>query len=246
MPNQSVHKRKMQITTTYAKISSVHAIPSKPNEINVGNDSITTTRDFNSCHHKSRRKWLGQESPTTARQHLTVLLQATSTRNQNMQTKSQITNPNYSSPFEQTTVVLQNLCSRTLPSRFLLISLLLLCATLWQPAGVHARCRETQPRACEAICSDDTQTNCTIRALVLLPDADHTYLASLRGVEPILKVAEQRIKSEKIIPEHIKFEWMLQDDRCDAAYSVIQAMDGVVMNCAHVIFGPVCDYPLGK
>lgn len=125
------------------------------------------------------------------------------------------------------------------------IVFLLLAALLPFPI-ILAACRDTQPRACEAICTDDSQKNCTIRALVLLPDADDKYLASLRKVELILKEAEKEIKSQHLIPSHIKFEWMLHDDRCDASYAVIQAMDGVVMNCAHVIFGPVCDYPLGK
>ncbi|TMW48808.1 hypothetical protein DOY81_006098, partial [Sarcophaga bullata] len=85
--------------------------------------------------------------------------------------------------------------------------------------------------------------NCTIRALVLMPD-DERYVASLKRVVPILQVAEQRIHARGLLPPFIHFDWMPQDDKCDAAFAAVKAMDGIVKNCSHVFFGPVCDYSL--
>ncbi|KNC29820.1 hypothetical protein FF38_01508 [Lucilia cuprina] len=85
--------------------------------------------------------------------------------------------------------------------------------------------------------------NCRIRALVLMPD-DDGYVASLKRVVPILQVAEQRIHASGLLPSYIQFDWMPQDDKCDAAFAAVKAMDGIVKNCSHVFFGPVCDYSL--
>ncbi|XP_059217857.1 atrial natriuretic peptide receptor 1 isoform X1 [Stomoxys calcitrans] len=85
--------------------------------------------------------------------------------------------------------------------------------------------------------------DCRIRALVLLPDND-TYLTSLRRVVPILKVAEQYIHQSGLLPSFVSFNWMPHDDKCDAAFAMVNVMDGIVKNCAHAIFGPTCDYGL--
>ncbi|XP_030374344.1 atrial natriuretic peptide receptor 3 [Scaptodrosophila lebanonensis] len=107
-----------------------------------------------------------------------------------------------------------------------------------------AKCRDERPRSCEAICATgDPTRNCTIRALVLLPD-DNMYQASLPRVLPILKVAEQQLRAKSLIPPHIDFEWLPHNTKCDASLAVIKAMDGVIKQCAQVIFGPVCDYSL--
>ncbi|XP_017873934.1 PREDICTED: atrial natriuretic peptide receptor 1 isoform X2 [Drosophila arizonae] len=119
----------------------------------------------------------------------------------------------------------------------LLLGLGLLCL-----GGCQARCREEPARDCEAIC-DATGGNCSIRALVLLPN-DDGYEASLQRVLPILKVAEQQIRSTALIPPHIDFEWLAHDTKCDASLGVIWAMDGIIKQCAQIIFGPVCDYSL--
>lgn len=125
----------------------------------------------------------------------------------------------------------------------LLLVLLAVCLILG-PAGCLANCREEPARDCEAIC-DASGRNCTIRALVLLPD-DNMYQASLPRVLPILKVAEQQIRAKALIPPHIDFEWLAHDTKCDASLGVIKAMDGIIKQCAQVIFGPVCDYSLGE
>ncbi|EDW41988.1 GM25745 [Drosophila sechellia] len=123
-----------------------------------------------------------------------------------------------------------------------MLLLLLLCGLVFGPKDCVATCREEPARDCEAIC-DASGRNCTIRALVLLPD-DNMYQASLPRVLPILKVAEQQIRSKSLIPPHIDFEWLAHDTKCDASLGVIKAMDGIIKQCAQVIFGPVCDYSL--
>lgn len=122
---------------------------------------------------------------------------------------------------------------------FQLLVLCILCL-----ASCLAKCRDEPARECEAIC-DGNGRNCTIRALVLLPN-DDVYQASLQRVLPILKLAEQHIRSTALIPSHIDFEWLAHDTKCDASLGVIRAMDGIIKQCAQVIFGPVCDYSLGK
>ncbi|EDW97391.2 uncharacterized protein Dyak_GE26349 [Drosophila yakuba] len=125
---------------------------------------------------------------------------------------------------------------------FPMLFLLFLIGLVFGPQDCVADCREEPARDCEAIC-DASGRNCTIRALVLLPD-DNMYQASLPRVLPILKVAEQQIRSKSLIPPHIDFEWLAHDTKCDASLGVIKAMDGIIKQCAQVIFGPVCDYSL--
>ncbi|XP_064535730.1 uncharacterized protein LOC135426546 [Drosophila montana] len=121
-----------------------------------------------------------------------------------------------------------------------LLLLLLLC--LQSLGSCQARCRDEPPRDCEAIC-DKAGGNCSIRALVLLPN-DDGYEASLQRVLPILKVAEQQIRATSLIPSYIDLEWLAHDTKCDASLGVIRAMDGIIKQCAQIIFGPVCDYSL--
>ncbi|XP_055849222.1 atrial natriuretic peptide receptor 1 isoform X2 [Episyrphus balteatus] len=127
----------------------------------------------------------------------------------------------------------------------LLLSLLVF-ALLLPVAECGCRIQDSDP--CEAVCITNTTTNstfCTIRALVLLPQ-DNLYEASLGRVFPVLRVAEEKIRQAQLIPSTIRFEWIPQDDKCDASYALINAMDGILKNCSHVIFGPSCDYPLAS
>uniref|UniRef100_A0A1B0BBW1 Receptor ligand binding region domain-containing protein n=1 Tax=Glossina palpalis gambiensis TaxID=67801 RepID=A0A1B0BBW1_9MUSC len=115
---------------------------------------------------------------------------------------------------------------------------------------VIAGCRYEPSRACEAICQPQNTTkvelsNCYIRALILLPD-NGTYLVSLEQTLAVLQVAEEYVHRTELLPNYIKFNWLPQDDKCEASYAVFKAMDGITKNCAHVIFGPVCDYPLAS
>lgn len=139
------------------------------------------------------------------------------------------------------------------PNKLILIGFILLFI---QFPIAYGACREEPSRDCEAVCTDIGNTtvigapgyygnNCIIRAVVLLPD-DNNHVAALNRVLPVLKVAEEQIREDQLIPPNIRFEWLAKDDKCDAAYAVIKAMDGTVKSCAHVLFGPVCDYALGK
>lgn len=119
---------------------------------------------------------------------------------------------------------------------------------------VIASCRYEPSRPCEAVCQPQTVlqnigkvrlSDCYIRALILLPD-NETYLVSLEQTLAVLQVAEEYVHRTELLPNYIKFDWLPQDDKCEASYAVFKAMDGITKNCAHVIFGPVCDYPLGK
>ncbi|KAL9889822.1 atrial natriuretic peptide receptor 1 isoform 2-T10 [Glossina fuscipes fuscipes] len=115
---------------------------------------------------------------------------------------------------------------------------------------VIAGCRYEPSRACEAICQPQNTTkvglsNCYIRALILLPD-NGTYLVSLEQTLAVLQVAEEYVHRTELLPNYIKFNWLPQDDKCEASYAVFKAMDAITKNCAHVIFGPVCDYPLAS
>ncbi|XP_067613465.1 uncharacterized protein [Eurosta solidaginis] len=125
--------------------------------------------------------------------------------------------------------------------KFLLLSTLLYLL-LALPHTTYAVCRNVTARSCEAICSD-VGLNCTLRALLLLPD-DDTYLASMRSSMPALHLAEQYVRNNSLLPKQINFEWMTDDVKCDASYATFKAMDGISKSCAHVVFGPVCDYAL--
>lgn len=130
---------------------------------------------------------------------------------------------------------------RPLPLLLLTYTMLYLLSAV---PHVRAACRKESARACEAICTPDGR-NCTLRALLLLPD-DDTYTASMRRTMPVLHLADRYIHENSLLPPQLHLEWMTGDVKCDAAYASIKAMDGIVKNCAHVVFGPVCDYALGE
>lgn len=194
---------------------------------------------------------------------------------QEQQLKQQHLQPDYKTPhyrmLEKSTPPLKSLSFSSKHLHLLkdLFYLLLLSLHLLPLAA--GSCRYEPSRSCEAICRPiwsppdnnnyqstvlDTNNvtlenffaadyNCTIRALVLMPD-DDMYVASLKRVVPILQVAEHHIHASGLLPSYIQFDWMPQDDKCDAAFAAVKAMDGIVKNCSHVFFGPVCDYSLGK
>ncbi|CAD6996119.1 unnamed protein product [Ceratitis capitata] len=134
----------------------------------------------------------------------------------------------------------KRLRARRLPG-LLFISTLLLFLLSALPS-VHAACRKEPARTCESICTPGS-LNCTLRALLLLPD-DNAYTASMCRTMPVLDLADQYIRENSLLPPQVNLEWMTGDVKCDAAYASIKAMDGIVKNCAHVVFGPVCDYAL--
>lgn len=72
------------------------------------------------------------------------------------------------------------------------------------------------------------------------------FLSAQLQVVPVLELAEQKIRELQLLPNNLNIKWIQYDDKCDASYATISAMDGYGMNCAHVLFGPACDYALGK
>ncbi|XP_046971837.1 atrial natriuretic peptide receptor 1 isoform X2 [Vanessa cardui] len=107
----------------------------------------------------------------------------------------------------------------------------------------NCRGEEPRERACENVC--DFNGNCKIRAALLLPK-NTTYDANLQVVEPVLELALQHDSVRDAFPSWLSFEWMTYDvTDCDAAYAVITAIDAY-NDCAHVFFGPSCDYALAS
>lgn len=69
-------------------------------------------------------------------------------------------------------------------------------------------------------------------------------------MEPVFELAMQHDAVRNAFPSWVNFEWQTYDVAdCDAAYAVISAIDAyydAYDDCAHVFFGPSCDYALGK
>lgn len=63
---------------------------------------------------------------------------------------------------------------------------------------------------------------------------------------PVLELAEREIRRRQLIPTDLSIKWIPYDDKCDASYATISAMDGYGIDCGHVLFGPTCEYALGK
>ncbi|XP_063382132.1 atrial natriuretic peptide receptor 1-like isoform X3 [Cydia fagiglandana] len=118
--------------------------------------------------------------------------------------------------------------------------LVLLCVS----CGVGAsNCRGEEPkeRSCESLCDD--KGNCAVRAALLLP-RNTSYYASLTMVEPAIELALQQEVVKQAFPDWVQFEYMSYDvEDCDSAYAVIEAIDAY-NDCAHVFFGPSCDFAL--
>lgn len=63
---------------------------------------------------------------------------------------------------------------------------------------------------------------------------------------PVLELAEREVRRRQLIPTDLSIKWIPYDDKCDASYATISAMDGYGIDCGHVLFGPTCEYALGK
>lgn len=64
-------------------------------------------------------------------------------------------------------------------------------------------------------------------------------------VMPVLELAEREVRRRQLIPTDLSIKWIPYDDKCDASYATISAMDGYGIDCGHVLFGPSCEYALG-
>lgn len=65
-------------------------------------------------------------------------------------------------------------------------------------------------------------------------------------MQVIWDLSLQRISDLKLLPDNLNIVGTFFDDRCDQSRALISVMDGHFKHCADVIFGPVCDYALGK
>ncbi|XP_036142551.1 atrial natriuretic peptide receptor 1 isoform X2 [Monomorium pharaonis] len=107
-------------------------------------------------------------------------------------------------------------------------------------------CRDTEVKLhhnCEALCSNasrDGLDSCELRIAVLLP-ADPAYDISLPKVLPVLELAEYEARSRDLLPYWLKLKFLPKDDRCDATYAQIGAIDSYTQ-CVHLFLGPACDY----
>ncbi|XP_052756283.1 atrial natriuretic peptide receptor 1 isoform X4 [Galleria mellonella] len=108
--------------------------------------------------------------------------------------------------------------------------------------GNCQNCRgEERVRECENVCDKDG--NCKIRAALLLPK-NSAYVANLFTVGTVIELAMQHQAVKEAFPAGLSFEWTTYDvTDCDAAYAVISAIDAY-NDCAHVFFGPACDFAL--
>ncbi|PZC83038.1 hypothetical protein B5X24_HaOG208905 [Helicoverpa armigera] len=112
-------------------------------------------------------------------------------------------------------------------------------------AVCQLNCRGEKPRirSCDHVC--DENGNCKIRAALLLPK-NTTYDACLSAVGPALDLAMQDQVIQDAFPPWLSVEWLKYDvTDCDAAYAVISAIDAY-NDCAHVFFGPSCDFALAS
>ncbi|KAL5290146.1 NPR2 family protein [Megaselia abdita] len=112
--------------------------------------------------------------------------------------------------------------------------------------SVLGGCRNDNADICESICSSKYGNyKCELRALVLLPD-NNFYESSLDKALPVLQIAEDFIYNSRLMPSFIKIKWLPHDSKCDSSIALVNAMDGISKNCSHVMFGPLCDYPLAS
>lgn len=63
---------------------------------------------------------------------------------------------------------------------------------------------------------------------------------------PVFELAEEKIRKDEILPKYVHLNWRTYDDNCESSLATISAVNGFTSDCAHVQFGPICDYSLGK
>jgi len=90
----------------------------------------------------------------------------------------------------------------------------------------------------------DVNTTCTITAAVILPDDDN-YEMSLSKILPVLEAARQYATENKWLPKNVNITFLPMDDHCSNVYSIFRALHAY-STCAHVFFGPSCEYALGE
>lgn len=122
---------------------------------------------------------------------------------------------------------------------------LVLCFHL--PVLVLAGCRP-QDVQCDPVCvfnETTQQQECNLRAALIFTNSSE-FEASLEKMTVVWDLSLKKIQEMKLLPDYLQISSNFYDDRCDQSMAMISAMDGHTKDCADVIFGPVCDYALGK
>jgi atrial natriuretic peptide receptor A len=97
----------------------------------------------------------------------------------------------------------------------------------------------------QLVCNvSDANTTCNITAAVILPE-DDSYEISLSKILPLLETARQYVIDENWLPPNVNLTFLPMDDRCSNVYSILRALHAS-SRCAHVFFGPSCEYALGE
>lgn len=98
-------------------------------------------------------------------------------------------------------------------------------------------------RICPIVCNvSDTDKICNITAAVILPE-DCSYEMSLSKIMPWLESARVYVMDNKLLPPNVNLTFLPMDDRCSNVYSIFRALHAYT-TCAHVFFGPSCEYAL--
>lgn len=90
----------------------------------------------------------------------------------------------------------------------------------------------------------DANVTCNITAAVILPE-DDSYEMSLSKIMPVLEAARLFVRSNNWLPANVNLIFLPMDDRCSNVYSIFRALHAY-STCAHVLFGPSCEYALGE
>jgi hypothetical protein len=104
-----------------------------------------------------------------------------------------------------------------------------------------------RPELCvsQIVCNiNDVNTTCDITAAVILPE-DESYEMSLSKILPALETARSFVMRENWLPRNVNLTFVGMDDRCSNVYSTFRALHAY-STCAHVFFGPACEYALGE
>ncbi|KAL3290062.1 hypothetical protein HHI36_023431 [Cryptolaemus montrouzieri] len=90
-----------------------------------------------------------------------------------------------------------------------------------------------------------SEDNCTIKVALILPKSSN-YIVNLNEALRILQLAVHDARKQNILGDQIEMIFKAFDDNCTQEYATIKVMQATADFCAHVIFGPICDYCLAS
>lgn len=86
---------------------------------------------------------------------------------------------------------------------------------------------------------------CAVRVAVLLPRDADKFEVALPRVLPVINLAAEAVGRQGLWPTDL-LAFMPGNDKCDAVYGQISAVDLYANDCAHAFFGPTCEYSVGE